>query len=120
MIAPKTSVADRPHRISLQNPGPAVPDGDGGSTQTYTDLDPPRLFARIVPATGKDLERVAAGTVLSTLSRLISLPYHPQVTTQTRVSWTDLVGKAHVANVTGVSADERSVELELVCVEIVP
>jgi hypothetical protein len=118
VIGTKTSVGDRPHWVTLANPGPGVPDGDGGTTQSWTNLTPPQLFAKIVPATGKDLERVAAGTVLTTLSRLVTCPYHPQVTTQTRLTWTDLVGKAHQANVTGAQADARSVELELVCVEV--
>jgi head-tail adaptor len=115
-----TRVADRSFRVTLQRPGPGVPDGHGKVTQTWTNLVPPSLFARIVPATGKDLERLAAGTILSSLSRLVTLPYHPDITTICRLTWIDLVGKAHVASVTGVSPNARSTELELVVVEIVP
>lgn len=115
MIAPKTSTANRPHRVTLQNPGPAVPDGDGNSTQTWIDLAPPALSMKISPATAVDLERVAAGTVLSTNTYIVKGPYHPQVTTLTR-----LLHDGRIFNVTGGgSPDERKVEMELVAVEIV-
>lgn len=115
MIAPKTNIADRPHRVTLQNPGPAVPDGDGGSTQTWMDLVPPTLSMKISPATAVDLERVAAGTVLSTNTYIVKGPYHSQVSTQTR-----LLYDGRTFNVTGGgSPEERQVEMELVAVEIV-
>ncbi len=113
------SIGQRRRLVRLQNPGTPVPDGDGGFTRPYVDLAPSTRYARVVAATGKDLEHLAAGTVLSTLSQLVSMPYHPGVTTETRLSWTDGAGRAHVANVTGVQADERGVDLELVCVEVV-
>jgi len=115
MIAPKTSISERPHRATFQNPGPAVPDGDGGSAQSWTDLVPPSLSVRISPATAVDLERVAAGTVLSTNTYIVKGPYHPQVTTQTRMLY-----DGRMFSVTGGgSPDERKVEMELVAVEIV-
>lgn len=115
MIAPKTSVGDRPHRVTLQNPGPAVPDGDGGFTQSWTDLVPPALSMEIKPATAVDLEHVAAGTVLSKNTYIVKGPYHPQVTTQTRILFN---GRSF--SVTGVAdPEERHVELILVCVEVV-
>lgn len=116
MIGPTTHVADRPHRVTLQNPGPGIPDGEGGVTQTWTDLTPPALSVKIAPATAKDLERVAAGTVLATATHLVTGPYHPQVTTQTRILF-----NGRQFSVTGVSnPEERNVELVLVCVEVVP
>lgn len=106
--------------VTLQNPGPAVPNDDGGTTPSWIALDPPTAYARIVLATGNDRERVAAGTVLTTLSRLVTLAYHPGVTTQTQLAWTDAAGVAHVANVTSTQPDERGIDLQLVCVEVVP
>jgi SPP1 family predicted phage head-tail adaptor len=115
MIGPSTSVGARPHRISLQNPGPAVPDGDGGYTQSWIDLVPPAASAEIKPATARDLERVAAGTVLSTATHMVTIPYRAGVTTQTRVLYN---GRSF--SVTGVSnPEEKNVELILVCVEVV-
>ena len=39
------------HRVLFQNPGPAVPDGDGGYTQSWIDLVPPTWQVSIEPAT---------------------------------------------------------------------
>ena len=116
MIAPRTRIADRPHWITLENPdGPPVPDGEGGTTQPMTPLMPPGLFARIAPATHADLERLAAGTVLASAASIITTPYHPQITTKTRVWFRgrrfDLSGLAN--------PEERNQELELVAVEVV-
>lgn len=114
-VGSRTAVADRPHRVTLQNPGPAVPDGDGGFTQSWTDLVPPAMSAKIAPAAARDLERVAAGTVIATASHLVTMPYHPQVTTQTRILF-----NGRTFSVVGVSnPEENNVELVLVCVEVV-
>jgi head-tail adaptor len=114
MIGPRTSIADRPHFVQLQNPGVAIPDGDGGFTQTYADLTPSHLFMKISPATASDLERIAAGTVLSTATHIVKGPFHPQVTTETR-----LIHRGRVFNVTGGgSPDELRVEMELAAVEL--
>lgn len=114
-IGLKTSVGARPHRVTFQNPGPAVPDGDGGYTQSWVDLVPPALSVEIKPATAKDLERVAAGTVISTATSVITGPFHPQVTTKTR-----LLFNGRVFQVTGdQNIEERSGEMVLVCVEVV-
>lgn len=115
-LAPSTGVAARPHRVTLQNPGPALQDSDGGSTQTWTDLVPPAWTCRIAPATAAALERVAAGTVLATATQIITGPYRSDVTTQTRVLF-----NGRQFSVTGVAnPEERNVELVLVCVEVVP
>jgi len=117
MIAPhKASVAERPHRVTLQNPGPAVPDGDGGFTQTWTDLVPPALYVKIAPATAREVERLAAGTVLATATHIVTGPYHAGVTTKTRI-----VFNGRVFSVTGVAnPDERNVETIAICAEVVP
>jgi head-tail adaptor len=115
MIGVKTSVAKRPHRVTLQNPGPPVPDGDGGFTQSWIDLVPPALSVEIKPATAADLERVAAGTVLSTATSVITGPFHPQITTKSR-----LLFNGRVFNVVGdQNIEERNGEMVLVCVEVV-
>jgi len=115
MIAPTTSIGARPHWVLLQNPDTAVPDGDGGYTQAPAPLAPPGMFAQVRPATAKDLERVAAGTVLSMASHIVTMPYHPQVTTKTQI----LFG-ARRLNVVGVaSPDERHVETIAICAEVV-
>ena len=115
MIAPTTSIGARPHWVLLQNPGTAVPDGDGGFMQTWAPLAPPGTYAQIKPATAKDLERVASGTVLSMASHVVTMPYHPQVTTKTQI----VFGVRRFSVVGVASPDERNVETIAICAEVV-
>lgn len=103
----------RRHRVSLQNPdGPAVPDGDGGYTQPMKALDPPDLIVAIESSGGQD-ERLAPGTVASSATRIISGPWHPQVTTQTVITY-----DGRTFNVVGVrNDDERGRDMVLTCEE---
>jgi SPP1 family predicted phage head-tail adaptor len=103
------------HRVTLENPGTPVPDGDGGYTEAWTALSPASVSASIVPATARDLERVVAGTVMATATHVVTIRYHSGVTTKTRVTF-----GTRVFSVTGVqNADERNIQLQLVCEEIV-
>lgn len=103
------------HTVVLQNPGPAVPDGDGGSTQSWTDLAPRTWKCSIEPATAKDLERITSGTVLATATEILKGRHRADVTTQTRV-----IFGGRVLSVTGVgNPEERNITLELACVEVV-
>lgn len=112
-IGLRTSISDRPHRITLQNPGPPVEDVEGGYTQTWTDLDPPAVQASIEPASAEDLETVAAGTVISQASHVIRFPYHPGVTTDTRIGF-----NGRTFSVIGVqNREERNVETVTLCSE---
>jgi SPP1 family predicted phage head-tail adaptor len=93
----------------------SVPDGDGGFTDVPVPLSPPSLYAEIKPATARDLERLVSSTVQSTASHLVTIDYHPQVTTKTRV-----VFGARVFAVSGVTnPEERNRELVLACTEVV-
>lgn len=115
MIGLQTSVANRPHRMLFQNPGPPVPNGDGGFTQSWVDCAPPALFVEIKPATAADLEDVAAGTVIAKATSVIKGPFHPQITTKSRG-----VFNGRIFNVVGPSnIEERGGEMVLVCVEVV-
>lgn len=115
MIAPRVGVASRPHRVTLQNPGPNVPDGEGGSTTSWIDLAPASVSASIRPATQADLERLTSGTAISTASSIITMPYHAGVTTQTRITF-----NGRTFYVKGVSnPEERNVETIALCQEIV-
>jgi head-tail adaptor len=109
------------HRLTLENPGAKVPDGDGGFTQTWAALSPPMVYAEIKPATARDLERVVSNVVQSTASHIVTCDYHSGITSQTRVSWTGpRDGRAHVGVVTGVQdPEERNVELVLAVEEVV-
>jgi SPP1 family predicted phage head-tail adaptor len=104
----------RRHRVILQG-GVSLNDPDtGGYTETWANLNPARVWASITPATARDLERIASATTIATASHLVVIPYHPQVTTHSRI----LFG-TRVFNVTGVAnPEERNIELILACVEI--
>lgn len=116
MIGPRTGVGERPHYILLQNPGPVIPDGAGGFTQTWSDLTPASVFAKIAPATTEDLERVAAGSVVeASATHIITMPFHPGVTTKSRV-----VHNGRTFSVSGVSSpDERQQETIAIANEVV-
>src|SRR5262245_46907989 len=100
----------RDKTIRLQGPGgPPVPDGDGGYTTTPTDLAPSIVKAHIAPATATDLERNAAGTSIATASHLITILYHPQVTTETVITYDDQkAGRTRTFSVTGVQNPEEA------------
>jgi SPP1 family predicted phage head-tail adaptor len=102
------------HLITLQTPSPATPDGDGGYTEDpWTTLA--TVWASIVPATARDLERVVAGTVQSSATHLVTIRYLAGVTTKTRV-----VFGTRLFSVTGVqNPEERNISLVLVCQESV-
>jgi SPP1 family predicted phage head-tail adaptor len=108
------TIGQRRHLVTVQAPGAPVADGDGGYTQTWAPLAPADWWVRIQPATAKDLERVAAGTVISTATHIVTGRYHPQITTATRI-----VEGARIFEVTGVSdPEERHIETICTCVEL--
>jgi SPP1 family predicted phage head-tail adaptor len=74
------------------------------------------MAASIVPATQRDLERLVAGTVQSSATHVVTIDYHPQVTTQTQVLFNGRT--LHVNSVQNL--EERNIELVLICEEVVP
>lgn len=109
-------VGDLIHLVTLENPGPAVPDGDGGYTQTWQTLSPPMMWSSIKQASSRDLERTVSSTVLSTATHIVKMRYHPEVTTQTRLTTPD---GAYLNVVSVDDVERRHVELILACVEVV-
>lgn len=103
------------HRIVLENPGASVSDGDGGFTESWTALSPSPVWASIMPATARDLERVAAGTILSTATHIVTMRYHSGVSTKTRITY-----GTRLMSVTGVTnPEERNISTVCVCAEVV-
>jgi len=103
------------HRVRFDAPGLPVPDGDGGYTQGFTPLDPPEWFASIRPATARDLEQVAGGTVVGTATHIVECDYHGGVTVLSRVVKLD---ELRMFTVDGVrNHDERDVTMSLFCRE---
>jgi SPP1 family predicted phage head-tail adaptor len=108
-------IGDYRHLVLFQSPGTPVANGDGGFTQSWTDLVPGSWHVSIEPATARDLERVAAGTVLSTASHIVKGRYHPGVNTSTR-----MIFGGRTFSITGkANLEERSIHMELIAVEVV-
>jgi SPP1 family predicted phage head-tail adaptor len=104
----------RRHRVRLENPT-LTTDGDGGYTDVWSLLSPGVVWASIEPATVSKLERVAAGTVQSSASHIVTMPYHSGVTTKTRITF---IGRTFtVAGV--VNPEERNIETICICSEVV-
>ena len=121
MTGMATRVGLRPVRVELQNPGPNVPDGDGGFTQTWADCAPPFMFAHIETPVARGADEEQDASAVTTIARrIVNLPYHPQITTHSRILFTDRTGLARTLTVDAVNdIEERGVELELTCKEVV-
>jgi len=108
------SLGSRRHLVRLQSPGIPVPDQDGGFVDTWADLVPPTLYVSIEPATAQSLERITAGTVMSSSMLILKGAYHAQITTKTRV----LFNGRRLDVVSVMNPGEQGVRIELVCVEV--
>jgi len=92
-----------------------VPDGDGGTIETWIDLNPPTSAADIRPATVRDLERETAGTIVAAATHVIRCRYRGDVHVDARMLF---AGREF--RVTGVkNVDERSITLELFAIETI-
>ena len=101
-------------------PGVPIPDGDGGWTTQPVPANPPQMWAYIRAASTADLERLTGGTVMSQATHLVTMPYHPEVTTQTSLIVEDYPHPERTFSVIGlVNHDERDADSTLVCVEVV-
>jgi head-tail adaptor len=115
MPIPVVPIGERPHRVACQSPT-RTPDGRGGFIEGWSDLAPGALYVQIQPATAQALERIGAGTVLGTATHVITGPWHPGITLQSR-----LVFGARIFSVIGIAnRDERGIEGVWVCVEHMP
>ena len=121
MIGPRSTISERPHWVTFENPGAATPDGGGGYTEgAATTIG--QAFVKLQPATGADQERITAGTVLSRQSFIVSAPYLAGLTTETVMVFADPRAAApRRFSVMGVTdAEERGAEVTLICDEIQP
>jgi len=112
-----TPAGARVHRVLLENPSGRVPDNDGGYTYTWAPLNPPEVYARIQHASVRDLERTIAETVTTVATHLVTIPYHPQVTRATRITFN---GRTFQVVAQPANKEELDRELDLVCAELVP
>lgn len=112
---------ERRHHVTLQGPGETVPDGEGGWTTVTGPLDPPDWWCSITRASVRDLEGVTSGPPLTSATYLLEGDYHPGVTLQTQIILTPPAPAPartfYVADV--INVEERSVDLQLLCHEVV-
>ena len=103
------------HRVTLDEPGDPIPDGDGGYTETYTPLDPAAWDCSIEQAAARTLENIGAGSLVAQATHVVRGRYHAGITTRTRVTFHGrILNVLYTANV-----DERDIETALVCAEVV-
>jgi len=104
--------------VTLEAPGAPVPDGAGGYTETWAPLDPPATWAALDALSAADMERVTADTIVASGTYAITLPYHPGVTVETRITYVDPDRGPRVFQVLGLrDPDEARRELILVAAE---
>lgn len=106
--------------VSLFGPDVATPDGDGGFTTTAAPLTPPTWYCSVENASTRSSERLFAATVSSLATHIMSGRYHPGITRQTSLTWTDRSGSEHAGNVLDVVDTEGAgVESVVLVAEIV-
>lgn len=108
------------HRVRIEEPSAAIPDGEGGFTQTWTAVTPAEWWAAIEKASQRASERRFASTVIAQATHMLNGRFHAGLTTQSRVTWTDRAGVVHQANVLDVDdTDSRGQESVILVSEIV-
>lgn len=101
------------HSVALENPGSGTPNADGGFDSSWVALVPSPVSAAVEPAAQRSLERLVSNTVAAEVSHVVTIRYHPDVTTKTRV-----VFEGRYLYVVGMQdPEERHVELILACTE---
>ena len=95
--------------------GSTGPDGDGGTVETWIDLDPPLWDVAIIPATIRDLERETAGTIVASATHVIVGRYRGDITVECRMLF-----QGREFRITGVkNVDERGLVMNLFAKETV-
>ena len=90
-----------------------APDGEGGWIEGWADLDPPDWAISITPATARDMERVAAGTVITSATHLITGRWRPDITLKTRILF-----EGRIFHITAIrNPQERDLIMELLAEE---
>ena len=96
------------HVVTFQV-GSTRPDGDGGTVETWIDLDPPSWDVAIRPAPIHDLEREMAGTIVAGTTHIVSGRYRGDVTVECRMLF-----QGREFRITGVkNIDERGIAMEI-------
>lgn len=111
------TIGARRHVVTVQNPvAPSVSGNTGEpTTETWANAVPSTWHCSIEPATTRDLERVAATSVIAQATHILRGRYHPQITTKSR-----LVFGTRYFSVSGIgNLEERNIDMEVVASEVV-
>lgn len=105
-------------RVTLEAPT-TTSDGAGGYVETWVPIAPSPWWAAMQRASQAAIEKRFAGTVIAHASYIFNGRFHPGITMQTRLTWTDRAGEIHVANVLDLDDVEGAgVETIVLCSEI--
>lgn len=105
-------VGEMTELVTLQDPPTAATDTD--LADAWVDLDPVEVYAKVEPATARNVERNFAGGVQGVLSYVVTMREHADVSLKTRITW-----DGHVLYVRGSARDKKNDRLTLACEEIV-
>lgn len=104
----------RPHEVFFMTPS-TVLDGVGGYEEVFALLTPPKMRVEIRRATVQDMSNRIAGTVISEATHIIAGPFHRTLKTQDRILFNDRT----FAVLGLVDEEERGIEMEVYCSEVV-
>lgn|SRR5262245_36753875 len=107
------------HIVTLENPGPPIPDGEGGYLESWAVLGQARMPGCVEPATVRAMERLGPDMVTAAASHVVTIRYLAGVTTQTRVTFHDAEGDRHLAVAGHHDPEERHRSLMLFCTEAI-
>lgn len=111
----KRTIGQLRQRVDVKNPTRAA-DGDGGYVDTWVSANPASMAASVEPATASVVERQVGNTIEAAISHIVTMRYHADVTTKTRLTQ----GSMTLA-VRGVQdVDFRHEWLILACEEVIP
>jgi len=106
------AIGDQRHIGTFQDPA-MVPDGEGGFVEGWADLDPADWPVSITPATARDMERVASGTVITSATHIIVGRWRGDVSTKTRMLF-----EGRIFHITGIiNVEERDITMQLLAEE---
>lgn len=103
------------HRVLVENPT-RTSDGDGGFTVVWASASPSTVWAKIDMASPQVTEKMIGNTITAPISHLVTVRYHSQITTLTRLTF-ESTRQFYVRGVHNVNEVDET--MLLACEEIV-
>lgn len=105
-------VGEMTELVTLQDPPVATT--DTALAGEWVDLNPAEVYAKVEPASARNVERNFAGAVQGVLSYVVTMRDHDGVSLKTRIGW----GTSYLY-VRGSARDKAHDRLTLACEEVV-